>query len=85
MEDKIVHIAERCRFEILVEGCLAYVEYCIAHGEFDIVHTVVPRVIGGRGIAARLVEAAYSYARAEGLQCVATCSYAEAWLAKCRK
>lgn len=38
-------------------------------------HTVVPPQIGGRGIAARLVEAMVADARAEGFRIRPVCSY----------
>ena len=46
----------------------------------DIIHTIVPRPIEGRGIAAALVKAAYAYAIANGMKPKATCSYAVKWL-----
>lgn len=41
-------------------------------------HTLVPPEIGGRGVAARLVEALVSDARAQGFTIVPACSYVEA-------
>lgn len=41
-------------------------------------HTLVPSEIGGRGIAARLVEALIEDARSEGFTIVPQCSYVEA-------
>lgn len=41
-------------------------------------HTLVPPEIGGRGIAAKLVEALIEDARAEGFRIVPQCSYVEA-------
>jgi uncharacterized protein len=41
-------------------------------------HTLVPAAIGGRGVAAHLVEALIAHARAEGLRVVPQCSYIEA-------
>lgn len=77
---QIQHDASRCRFFLEEEGALAYVDYKIEEGGLDIRHTIVPEVIGGRGIASQLVGAAYDYARANGLKPVATCSYAVRWL-----
>lgn len=42
-------------------------------------HTLVPPVIGGRGVAARLVEALVADARAAGDKIVPQCSYVEVW------
>ncbi len=41
-------------------------------------HTLVPTEIGGRGIAAALVEALIADARSEGFTIVPACSYVEA-------
>lgn len=41
-------------------------------------HTLVPREIGGRGVAARLVEALVADARAEGFTIDPQCSYVAA-------
>jgi uncharacterized protein len=38
-------------------------------------HTLVPPAIGGRGVAARLVEALVADARAQGFKVVPECSY----------
>lgn len=40
-------------------------------------HTLVPPEIGGRGVAARLVEALIEGARADGEKIVPQCSYVE--------
>jgi predicted GNAT family acetyltransferase len=40
----------------------------------------VPAEVGGRGIAAALVEAAVNTARAEGWKVVPACSYAAVWM-----
>lgn len=41
-------------------------------------HTLVPSAIGGRGVAARLVEALVADAQAEGFRIDPACSYVEA-------
>jgi len=41
-------------------------------------HTLVPSAIGGRGVAARLVDALIDHARANGLRIVPQCSYVDA-------
>lgn len=78
--EEIVHDQKRRRFQTSVEGHTAYVEYDIHDGMLDILHTVVPKPVEGRGIASRLVEYAYDYARRQGLGPAATCSYARIWL-----
>lgn len=81
MNMEIVHHAQSNRFVTTVDGVSAHVEYRLtADGGLDILHTIVPKEIGGRGIASALVKAAYDYARNKGLKPVATCSYADIWL-----
>lgn len=40
-------------------------------------HTIVPRAIGGQGVAARLVEALVADARAQGFRIDPRCSYVD--------
>lgn len=78
---EIVHDENRKMFVTTVDGHPAYVEYRLSpENGLDILHTIVPEEIGGRGIASALVKAAYDYARSKGLKPVATCSYAVIWL-----
>lgn len=77
---EILHDEGAKKFWTLVDGYKAYVAYEIHESGLDIRRTLVPEAVGGRGIAAALVKAAYDYARAKRLRPVATCSYAVAWL-----
>lgn len=74
------HNEKESRFVVELEGREAYVSYRIDGGALDIEHTIVPKVLSGRGLAAALVRAAYDYARTQGLKATATCSYAASWL-----
>lgn len=80
MNCEITHRPERKRFETELDGVTAYVEYRLTDGALDIVHTIVPPAIGGRGVAAALVKRAYDYARENRMKPLATCSYAVVWL-----
>ncbi|WP_321333347.1 GNAT family N-acetyltransferase [uncultured Bacteroides sp.] len=80
MDYEIVHFSERNRFEMEQDGLTAYVEYKLADGGLDILHTIVPEPFEGKGIAGALVKTAYDYALAQGLKAKATCSYAVIWL-----
>lgn len=80
MDYQITHFPDRKHFEIKLEGETAFVEYRLMNGRLDIIHTIVPPPLEGRGIAAALVKYAYDYAMDMGLKPLATCSYAVAWL-----
>ena len=78
----IIHDTMAHRFQVEVDGFIGHVDYQLVEGDLDVRHTIVPKEIGGRGIAGALVKAAYDYALQEHLRCVATCSYAVKWLEK---
>ena len=79
---EVMHDEKRMQFLIEVDGYKAHLDYKKVDGGIDIRHTIVPKEIGGRGIAGRLVKAAYDYTVDHGLDFVATCSYAVKWLEK---
>ena len=68
------------RFETRVEGTSCLLDYTLAAGVMTITHTEVPAAVGGRGIAAALVQQAMITARTEGWKVVPACSYAAAWM-----
>ncbi len=80
MDYEITHQPEQSLFQTQVEGRTAFVQYRLIDGSLDIIHTIVPRPLEGKGIAAALVKAAYDYALTQGLTPSATCSYAVKWL-----
>lgn len=77
---EIIHDEKNKKFFLTTDGKEAYVSYVIHDKTMDILHTVVPKEIGGRGFASALVQAAYDYARSNGMQCAATCTYAISWI-----
>lgn len=72
------------RFETRVDGARCELDYALTPGPvrtvMTITHTGVPPEVGGRGIAAALVEAAMATAREQGWRVVPACSYAAAWV-----
>lgn len=64
------------RFEAMVDGHRCLLDYALSEGHMAIRHTEVPSVVGGRGIAGKLMRAALAWARAEGLRVLPQCSYA---------
>jgi len=78
----IIHHGIPGRFVTQVDGHAANLDYEMADRIMHITHTHVPEAIGGRGIAGKLVEAAFHHARAEGWKVRPLCSYAAAWVKK---
>lgn len=75
----VTHNTAASRFEATVDGELCVASYHLVDGVMRIHHTEVPARLGGRGIAARLVEAAFAYAVANQLKVEPWCSYVRAY------
>jgi len=70
------------RFELDVEGALAFAEYRLAPGAVIITHTETPRALRGRGIASQLVQGALERIRGDRLKVVAGCGFVVDYLRK---
>jgi uncharacterized protein len=78
----ISHDAHAQCFTTEVDGSAAHLDYTLADRVMTITHTRVPAAIGGRGIAADLMQAALNAANAAGWSVKPACSYAAAYMAK---
>lgn len=63
------------RFELDVEGTIAFANYRKVQDRVIITHTETPPALRGRGIASRLVKGALDLIRQDGLKVVAGCSF----------
>jgi uncharacterized protein len=70
------------RFELDVEGGVAFANYRRTPSAVIITHAETPRSLRGRGIASGLVEGALQLIRADGLKVVAGCSFVVDYLRK---
>ncbi len=70
------------RFELDVEGTLAFANYRLVPGTVIITHTETPPALRGRGIASELVRGALEMIRADGQKVVAGCGFVVDYLAK---
>ncbi len=80
MDYKVTHNPRINRFEVVVDGLTGYVEYVPFNGGIDIVHTIVPTPLRGRGMAHALVASVLEYARKGKLRVIPTCSFAAVYL-----
>ena len=65
----------RNRFELEIDGAVAFADYCQAGDRVTITHTETPPALRGRGIASQLVKGALELIRADGHKVVAGCSF----------
>src|SRR5258708_12160265 len=70
------------RFELDVQGAVAFANYRLAPGAVIITHTETPPALHGRGIASELVAGALQLIRADGLKVVAGCGFVVDYLRK---
>ena len=68
------------RFEVLVNGGLAVLDYRIAGSTIFLLHVEVPASEQGRGIASRLSKAALEFSRDRGLKVVPRCPFVAAYM-----
>jgi predicted GNAT family acetyltransferase len=80
MSDTIRDNAVLGRFELDVEGGIAFAAYRKADGQLVIFHTEVPIGLRGRGIGSRLVRGVLDQARGRGLKVVPQCSFVAAFI-----
>ena len=82
MDQKVIHETENERFVMYFDEKEVYVEYTMAGKEINLYHTFTHPALRGKGLAARVVRAAFEFAKENNLKVIPTCSYTQAFLAK---
>jgi uncharacterized protein len=82
MSNAVRDNGERHRFELDVDGHVAFSEYSRAGDVLTVLHTEVPKALNGRGIGSALVRGLLDIARARRLKVVARCPFVKAYLDK---
>lgn len=73
---------ERHRFELDADGHVAFSNYRRDDGTITIMHTEVPKELGGKGIGSALVRDLLEIVRAQGLKVVPLCPFVAGYIAK---
>jgi predicted GNAT family acetyltransferase len=63
------------RFEMIVDGETAFLDYAFANGRLALIHTEVPQALEGHGVAGALVRSVLNEARTKGLQILPRCEF----------
>ena len=80
--DAVTDNVARSRFELAMEGHVAFAAYTIDGDVITFTHTVVPKELEGQGIASRLIAHALNEAKARGLKVVPQCPFVAAYIRK---
>ena len=75
---------EASRFEAVVDGQAAFLQYERRPHSFVLAHTEVPNALRGQGVGNALARFALASARAEGVTIVVRCPFVRAYLQKHR-
>jgi predicted GNAT family acetyltransferase len=78
--DDVVDNQALKRFELTIDGRVAYLVYERTHDTLTLVHTEVPEELRGRRIGETLVKAALAAGHAARLRIIAVCPFARAYL-----
>lgn len=70
------------RFEVTLEGEVAFAEYHLQEGSITLPHTVVPPAFEGKGVGSALAKTALGYAREHGLMVKPVCPFIAGYIGK---
>ncbi len=79
LPDVILNEAEQ-RFELHVDGHIAYEVFERFPGGIAYLHTLVPEALNGRGVGSHLVRQILDYAAREGLKVRPDCPFVKAYI-----
>lgn len=74
--------AARGRFEVELDGEVAFTEYRLEDGAIVFPHTLVPKAFEGRGVGGALVREGLKFAKEKGLPVKPVCPFFAAYIAK---
>ena len=76
----VIHLTEKSRFEIHLEGQMAELDYRLRDSVISFTHTGVPHALEGRGIGSLIVRTGLNYAREQGYKVIPLCSFVAAYI-----
>ena len=67
-------------FELIVDGQRSFIDYKVKGDKIYLIHTEVPEVLQGQGVAEVLVEKAFNYIEEQKIKIVPLCAYVQVFL-----
>lgn len=78
----VTNNTEAHRFEVNLDGEVAFAEYNLVDHGIILPHTLVPESFEGKGVASALAKTALGYAREHALKVIPTCPFMSAYIQK---
>jgi predicted GNAT family acetyltransferase len=82
MSDVVRNNTALHRFELDVDGHIAFAQYRLSPGVITFTHTKVPTELEGRGVGSRLARGALEQVRAQDLKVIAQCPFIAGYIDK---
>lgn len=82
MADEVRDNAASSRYELEVDGHIAFVDYRLRPDRIVLVHTEVPSELGGRGVGSKLAKGTLDAVRARGLKADIRCDFLDSYIKK---
>ena len=81
-EDNFTDNTVRSRYELAVEGAVAFIDHVREGDAVAFMHTEVPESMAGKGIGSKLVRGALDDARSRGFKVVPRCPFVQEYAAR---
>ncbi|MDP2686641.1 MAG: GNAT family N-acetyltransferase [Aequorivita sp.] len=79
---QVIDNKEKNRFEAIVDGHQAIIEYSVLPGVLSLNHTEVPEALGGRGVASEMAESVLLAIELRGLKVKPVCPFIKKYIYK---
>lgn len=77
---QVTNNEKNMRFEVAEKGEIAHLDYRMYKGDIALMHTEVPAVLEGQGVASALAKYAFAYAAEHKLPVMVYCPYVAAFI-----
>ncbi len=81
-EPEVKHDEKSEKFYIDIEGVKVHLDYSLRGDKIDLYHTYTPPHLRGRGLAGKVVEFAFNYAKENNLRVIPSCPFIPYFLEK---
>jgi len=80
MEHEVRHNEKKRMFYIEIDKDVAHLDYAITGDKMDLYHTFTPPHLRGNGLAGKIVEFAFNFAKQNNLKVIPSCPFIPSFL-----